>query len=254
MTVRTASIQFAPVFGRKAENLRALARLVIEAASKGAKLIVLPELAVTGYSFMSKEAAAAVAEPISAHRDNTGTDSVSVMTALSRKYGVAIAWGLVEIEKGTGNLYNSQVLLAPNGDTVHYSKINPWGQDYIWATPGRANPPILNIDFGAETRKVGLLICRDIRDKKDDKWSSFYERGDADIVCFSSNWGRGGFPAVAWMDFVADNGCALVVSNRYGTEVNNDFGGGGSCIISRKGEINCEGLIWGESCIIYGDL
>jgi hypothetical protein len=119
-------------------------------------------------------------------------------------------------------------------------------------TPGRANPPIRTITVGGETKKVGLLICRDVRDKKDSKWSGFYEPGDADVVCLSSGFGRGGFPATAWMNFVADNKTALCVSNRYGLDTPADFGPGGVAVIRKDGSVQCDGLIWDEDCVVFG--
>ncbi len=255
MSVRVAAVQFCPEFGKKSANLRRLVGLVVDAARGGAKIVVLPELAATGYSFMSKEAAAVHAEVIFSRGVNKSVgDSVDVMAALSKRLNVVIAWGLVERDDGTGEIYNSQALVTPQGQIVSYRKINPWAQDFLWAVPGRNNPPVISLEFDGETRKVGLLICRDVRDRKDDSWSDFYEKGDADIVCFSSNFGKGGFPAVAWMDFVTDNGGALVVSNRYGTELNNDFGPGGICIIDKNSKVHCDGLVWNQDCIVYADL
>lgn len=252
MPVRVAAVQFRPDFAQKSSNLRKLAQLVLTAAKGGAQLVVLPELAACGYSFMSKSAAATVAEDI---RDG---ESVRLMTKLAQRLNVAIAWGLVERDAGTGDLHNAQALVTPSGKMISYRKVNPFGQDFIWATPGRENPPVMNIAFrgpqGSETRKVGLLICRDVRDKKDDAWNAFYEKGDADVVCFSAAWGRGGFPATAWMDFVKNNGCTLVVANRYGVEANNDFGDGGICIIGKDASVQCEGLVWGADCIVFGDV
>jgi N-carbamoylputrescine amidase len=56
--MKVATVQYAPVFKDVDANLRTAATLVIEAANNGAELIVLPELATTGYSFMSAEDAA----------------------------------------------------------------------------------------------------------------------------------------------------------------------------------------------------
>jgi predicted amidohydrolase len=110
------------------------------------------------------------------------------------------------------------------------------------------------VEFDDGTKKVGLLICRDVRDKKDDKWSSFYEKGDADIVAMSANWGDGGFPAVSWMEFAKDNKVALIVANRYGKEIPNDFGEGGICVVEPSGKVHCDGIVWNQPCIVYADL
>lgn len=246
---KVAAIQFAPVMGSKEANLRRLALLVKEAADKGAQLIVMPELAATGYSYMNRDEARKDAEPVSPE----GL-TMKVMKKLSEAFQVHLVYGMVEEDPGTKLLYNSQVLVSPDGYYTSYRKINRWGNDYLWATPGESNPPVSRILLGGALTKVGLLICRDVRDKKDDKWSDFYEKGDADIVCLSSNWGDGGFPAVAWMDFVEDNGAALIVANRYGKELPNDFGEGGICVIQRDGTVHCDGLLWDRDCIVLADV
>lgn len=253
--VKVATIQFRPIFKDVQGNLRRLARQTIEAAKAGAKLIVLPELALTGYSFMNGAEAAAFAEVISEFRPDVarGT-SMAVFYAIAKKYQCYIVWGLVEKDRGSGNLFNSQVLMCPDGSFESYRKINHFSADFLWATEGRANPPIRRIVVDDKVIKVGLLICRDIRDKKDDNWKSFYEPGDADIVCLSANWGDGGFPATAWMDFVKDNKITLIVSNRYGLEVPNNFGEGGVCIIAPDGTVQCDGLVWEQDCVVYGEV
>jgi hypothetical protein len=56
------------------------------------------------------------------------------------------------------------------------------------------------------------------------------------------------------MNFVEENNTTLVVSNRYGIEANNDFGAGGIGIISPDGTVQCKGLVWGQDCIVYGEV
>jgi predicted amidohydrolase len=249
--LKIAVVQYAPKLKAKEENLRRLAELVLTAAKAGAKLAILPELASTGYSFMSAEEAATMAEPI----DVDGR-TFRIMQTLAKKLDIHIVWGMAEEELSTGKLYNSQVLMTPTSQWVSYRKVNFFGNDWLWATEGRANPSILECDFGdGDTRKVGLLICRDVRDKKDDdKWTSFYEKGDADLICLSANWGRGAFPATSWMDFVRENNTTLAVSNRWGQEENNDFGEGGVCVIEPPSKVHCKGLIWSQDCIVYAEV
>jgi len=239
-----AAIQMQPVFKDRETNIRRAMLLATEAAVAGAKVIVLPELMTTGYSFMSMDEAHPFGEVLQAT-----SVSMGVFSRLAQKYNVHIAWGLVEQDPGTRALYNAQVLMSPDGTWVSYRKVNFFANDFLWAVPGRGNPPVKVTEHG----KIGLLICRDVRDKSD-KLDSFYEKGDANIVAFSANWGKGGFPATTWMEFAKSNGVSLIVANRYGEELNNDFGQGGSCIISPSGVISCEGLRWGADCIVMGDV
>lgn len=252
--MRVAVTQFAPVFKAYEENVKTAVSLVSQAAKGGAQLVVLPELCTTGYSFMSKKETETFAEnleeALTQQLDGPGNGrSMQVMRSLSHSLNIAIAWGLVRRDVGTGELFNSQVLVIPDGSWTSYDKINPWGNDFIWATEGRASPPIMNY-LG---KKVGLLICRDVRDKAP-AWKDFYEKGDADVVCFSSNFGDGGFPAVNWVEFARDNGVWFAVSNRYGREANNNFGEGGICVIEPSGKVHCDGLVWNQPCIVYADM
>ena len=52
---KVAAIQFDPVLGEKDNNISRLFRLTEEAAQHGARLIVHPELATTGYCWLSRE-------------------------------------------------------------------------------------------------------------------------------------------------------------------------------------------------------
>lgn len=247
--MKVAAVQFAPAFKQRDQNIQQGARLIVEAARNGAQLIVLPELCTTGYSFMSVEEAREHAEQISDWVRAGSPASMEMFGGIAKRLNVAIAWGVLEQDYGTGDLYNAQVLVLPNGHFVSYRKVNLWGQDYIWAKEGESSPPIVEY-LG---KKVGLLICRDVRDKAP-AWNELYEKGDADIVCFSSNFGDGGFPSVNWVKFAKDNGVTLVVSNRYGQEANNNFGEGGICVIEPNGKVHCDGLVWSEPCIVYADV
>lgn len=264
--MKVAAIQFAPRFKDFEGNVARMEELVLEAATQGAELIVLPELATTGYSFMSPEEARPFAEPVtfnSLDDLNPAKSSVRRMHELASRLEVVIVWGLIELDTGTGEIFNTQVYIEPgvrsqgnqelSSDYIEsYRKINPWGNDYLWSGSGEKNPPV--ITSARLGKRVGLLICRDIRDRKNDDWSNFYSKGDADIVCFSANYGKGGFPAVNWVDFAKENDTNLIVSNRYGEESHNDFGMGGVCVISPAGKVNCAGLIWNQDCIVYSEV
>jgi predicted amidohydrolase len=255
--MRLAAIQYAPVFKNREANLKTAVTLATMAAEAGANIIVLPELCTTGYSFMSYEDAKPYAEEVggfeTGYSRSNPPSSMFAMKKIVDRYGVAIVWGVMEISgvNKTNALHNSQVLLKPDG-FVSYQKINPWGNDFLWGTPGTASPPITTF----KGKRVGLLICRDVRDKGDKGTglTDFYEKGDADIVCFSSNFGSGGFPSTSWVKFAQENKVWFVVSNRYGQEIHNDFGHGGICIVEPQGKVHCEGLKWNEPCIVYADV
>lgn len=241
--MKVAAVQFAPQFKAPVANLSQAASMVLQAAKAGAQLIVLPELMTTGYSFQSEAEALPFAEDLM-----EGGGSMKLMGQLANELNVAIAWGVMRRESGSGELFNSQVLMLPGLNWWSYDKANLWANDYLWAKEGRSSPPVVKF----QDKKVGLLICRDVRDKTD-VWDDLYEKGDADIICFSSNWGNGGFPAVRWVKFARDNEVFLIVGNRFGKERNNNFGQGGVCVIEPCGKVHCEGLEWNQPCIVLAD-
>src|SRR5574337_1146910 len=61
---RVAAIQYEPTLGQKEKNVTDLLHLVEDAAQHNARLIVLPEMATTGYCWESREEIAPFVEPI----------------------------------------------------------------------------------------------------------------------------------------------------------------------------------------------
>lgn len=252
--MKIAVTQYSPRFKDPKGNLETALSMVRQAAEAGAKLIVLPEMCLTGYSFMSYAEALPFAEHVEMYPDwysrSNPPTSMMAMERLVNQYRIAVAWGLITISQvNEGNrLHNSQVLMYPGGfKLVH--KLNFFGNDFLWATEGTESPPIVNW-MG---RKIGMLICADVRDKSD-RIDDFYEPGDADIVAFSTNFGAGAFPSRSWIRFAKENKTWLISSNRYGQEQNNDFGHGGIGVISPEGKVSCEGLVWDQPCIVYADI
>lgn len=243
--MKVAAVQFRPNFKDLRGNLNLMGELAKEAAGQGAELIVFPEMATAGYSFMSEDEARPFSEPMLVEKG--WSPSLEHMTKLAELTGAALVWGFIEAAANV--LYNSQCLVTPRGGYVTYRKRNLWGNDYLWAAKGDLSPTITPW----KGLKVGLLICRDIRDENDQK-DEIYEPGDADIVAFSANFGDGGFPSGVWVDFAVENQVNLVVSNRYGQEANNNFGEGGICVITPQGKVHCQGLVWSQPSIVYYDV
>jgi N-carbamoylputrescine amidase len=252
--VLAAAVQFTPDFGHAhlIGNTRRASALIRRAAGQGARLIVLPELCTTGYSLMSHSAAALAAEEV------PGGMTCRYFQHLANELDAMIVWGMVVRDSGEPEkLYNAQVAVLPTGHGEYvagvpavYHKVNFWGQDHLWATRGSKRPPVLTF----RGKKIGLLICKDVNDKGPDPWQELYDPGDADVVALSTNWGNGAFPATPWVHFVEDNKVNLIVANRYGKELNNDFGEGGICIIRPNKEVITDGLEWNSPCVVMAEV
>lgn len=232
------------------DNIRRSEGLLKVAGSCGSQLIVFPELCMTGYSFLSADEAIRVAEP-------AGEGQTSkFMRRASVELNSYVAWGFIELLDGC--LFNSASISGPDGSMlVTYRKINLWGNDFLWATPGISPPEVVMTELGL----MSVVVCRDVRDKipgniprTASKDPPLFDGKRVDIVAMCVNWGKGGFPSTSWMEFVADNKCTAVIANRWGEERNGtfcqDFGQGGSAIIESDWKVHTGGLKFGEDCVV----
>ncbi len=171
--VRVAGVQMEPAFGRVEANLAAIGDRLREAAAEGARLVVFPECALTGYGFASREEAMGFAEPI---------DGPSVLQVAStcRELGVWCAFGL--LERDGDRLFNACALVGPEGLVGSYRKVHlPFLGVDRFADPG--DRPFAVLD--AAGLRVGLHICYD---------GAFPEVGralallGADLLILPTNW------------------------------------------------------------------
>lgn len=197
--------------------------------SRRPDILLFPEMSYWGYSWASRDEIAP--HTVDAHDPPTWWRALESLASQSE---CAIVFGFPEVQYN--RFFNSQAAIVPgsSASVITYSKINRWGNDFLWADAGQARPPI----FSWKGKRCGLLVCRDVRDEGP-RMHELYEPGETDLVLFSSAWGKGGFPAVPWIDFAIQNRTTLIVSNRSGVERGglNDFGTGGICSVSPDGTV-----------------
>ena len=105
---KVATIQYEPSQFKKEHNINELTKLCIDAAEKGAKLIVTPEMGTTGYCFLNREEISKLVEKIPGPTTKKFHD-------IAKKYSCFIVIGFPEIDEDTQLYYNSAVLIGPNG-------------------------------------------------------------------------------------------------------------------------------------------
>ncbi len=138
--------QTSPRFGKREENIEeALSALAAEKAD----LWVLPEFFATGYKFVKKAEVRALAEPIP---DGPTTERLA---SFCREMGCFIVAGLPELSGST--VYNSSVLVGPEGYLATYRKIHLFGEEKRFFSPGDLGFPVVDIGHV----RVGLMICFD---------------------------------------------------------------------------------------------
>lgn len=248
-----ASVQFRPDFATSPaevkNNIRRCEPLIHQAWMAGVEFLVFPELFATGYSFLNKEDAARVCE-------KQDGPTFRYMSGVAQELKSYLSWGYVESDGSC--LYNSASMVDPDGKLVSsYRKINLFSNDFLWSKPGESPAKVVKTDLG----NISVVVCRDLRDRIPNnipristRIPRMFDGKNVDIVAACVNWGKGGFPATQWMDFASDNGCTLVLSNRWGSESNGafsqDFGAGGSIIIEPDWTVHTGGLKFGEDCLV----
>ena len=190
-TFLVAAVQAASEFGKPDANRKRLGEMVARAAARGAKIVVLPEAAVTGYlSYDIKTAwqtggrtlsdGLVGVDPKDAAETVPGP-STEFFGKIAREHGLYVTVPLVEVDRKTGFYYNTSALLGPEGQILlHYRKRNPWPWgERGWATEGDRGNPVVDTPFG----RLGLLICYDIHDQ-----APIMSRLKIDTLLYSIAW------------------------------------------------------------------
>ncbi|NOY77059.1 MAG: acyltransferase [Calditrichaeota bacterium] len=144
--MKTAIFQFHPLFGDIEGNL---GKIETAAQTADFDLLVLPELCTTGYQFSSHEEVRELSEPI------PGGKTTRQLEALARRKKAFIIAGIAE--KDGDSLYNSAVLVGPEGTLGTYRKIHLFDEEKLFFKKGDLGFPVFDIGFA----KVGLMICFD---------------------------------------------------------------------------------------------
>lgn len=147
--IKVAACQIEPHIGDKDYNLKKMIEFIDKAADQGATLIVLPELANTGYIFNSREEAFSLAEPV------PNGPTTSLLMKKARKRNLYICSGITELDGQV--LYNSAVLVGPQGYIGKFRKVHLWDEEKIFFEHGNLGFPVFDLPFG----RVGIFICYD---------------------------------------------------------------------------------------------
>lgn len=217
-STKIAAIQYRAVPHNKSENITNLMNLVEQASENGAKIIVLPEMCLTGLAIKNSAQAKILAETIPG-------PSTNVFAQLAKKHDVYIILGLPEFDSHSKKYYNSQIVIDHRGLIIgKYRKIHLYGSDYNWAEKGDLGYQIAETLWG----KIGLGICYDINFS--DIFDFFSERG-VNIFTFSTNWVGQSMPFPYWLNLLRKRNLYFIAANNWGKE-EDIFFSGGSIILS----------------------
>ena len=146
MMFRVGYYQFRPLFGKPEQNCK---KIITVLDSVESDLLVLPELALSGYYFANKEEALHFSE------DPNNSKNIDSICELAAKKNMHLVLGFVERQQN--NCFNSAALIGPNGIEHIYRKIHLFNEEKFIFAEG-------DIPFKVNTIngvKLGLIVCFD---------------------------------------------------------------------------------------------
>lgn len=211
--VRIAVAQYEPRVGDLERNRTEAVRWASEAAAAGVNLVVLPELASSGYAFADEAEAQRSAE------DPEQGPLARALQAVCAEHGCHVAVGFDE--SASGARHNSAALIGPSGTLATYRKLHLFYDEKSWFAPG-SELPVVETPIG----RIGLIICFDL-------WFPEAARAlalaGAEIIAVPTNW-VASFKATVWDDrgycqgdyiamaTAAQNGVVVACADRVGVE------------------------------------
>lgn len=192
-----AAVQMtAALYDPERNRAETVARVTAEAEA-GAQLIVLPELAISGYG-LDPAGLARSAEPAEG-------PTLAAWTAVAAAHGCHVVGGFCE--RDGERLYNSAMLVGPQGLVGLYRKLHLFDGEKLVFTPGDRGLPVYDLPFG----RVGLCVCYDLRFVEVARALALQ---GADLVAVPTAW-VGGFDArpVDAGGFITQARGALVQAN-----------------------------------------
>jgi len=231
--MRVALVQFEPVFGERDWNVERLLALCRE---NPADLYVLPELAYTGYQFVSAEETRSLADDLESPR-------IRAFKEAARDLDAAIVFGFPEISGAS--VYNASLAVLPDGRSYLYRKTHRFYKDTLYFSPGDTGFVV----FEFRGARVGMAICFDWFFPE--SFRTLALKG-ADIVAHCTNLVM---PYCQRADFAAavQNRIFIATANRVGSEQREDERltfTGESVLVSPKGEYLLHGSVDGEAVLV----
>jgi len=236
--MKAAAVQMDVKIFAKEHNLHQILSRLEQAAKAGAKLVVFPECALSGYCFVSLEEAAPVAEEV------PGPSTEKILAA-ARRWECTVVVGL--LERAGEQIFNAAAVVTPQGILGTYRKLHLPCIGVDWHTAAGDTPfPVFATPHG----KIGISICYDC---------SFPESGrvlklkGAQILAIPTNWPIG---SDSWQHTppvrATENHLYVIACDRVGEERGFRFAGH-SQIVDFMGKKLAEAGET-EETIIYGEI
>ena len=269
-TCRIAVVQAEPVMFDKDACVAKAIKYIEECAAGGAELIVFPELFVPGYpfgmnfGFRTGSRSEPGREDWKRYYDNSiladGPEMDRLISA-AEEAGVYVSIGYSERDAFNGTLYNSNMMISPEGEAKNHRKLKPTGSErVIWGDANKDYFPVMDTPWGP----MGNLIC----------WESYmplarvalYEKGISLYISPNTNdneeW-QNTIRHIAIEGHCYFINCDMLITKDSYPENLNEYAAladlpqipcrGGSCVIDPFGHLVSD-CVWDEEAVIYADL
>jgi 5-aminopentanamidase len=210
--VRVACAPVAPVIGDREGNAARVAA-AIDAAD--ADVVVLPELALSGYAVESAGELLAGAAPAEWSRP-----------------GKVVVGGFAE--RAGDAVFDSAAIVDRSGVRAVYRKAHLWNREPRWFAAGSDEPPVVDTEHG----RISVVVCHDLFFPE---WIRLAALRGAELLCVPGNWpapeaGVTRQPLRASVAAEA-NGMPIALCDRHDAERGLRFAGA-SCIADADGTLH----------------
>jgi predicted amidohydrolase len=150
--LKVATVNFVCHTANKDDNLKTMISQINRAADINVKLIVFPELCLTGYDALTSDKL--TREEKLALCDDKDSEYISQLAELAVKRDIYVVFGFGE--RVGDRVYNSAMIATPEGERHIYRKIHLFGNEGRFFESG--SEPLL---FDTRWGKMGIGICFD---------------------------------------------------------------------------------------------
>jgi N-carbamoylputrescine amidase len=246
-TARVAVAQLELLPGAVEANRARTVAAIEEAAGQGAELVILPELASSGYLLATAEAVAAAAETIPGPATEAWQDAAA-------RTGAVVVGGICE--RAGGQMFNSVAVVDASGVRSVYRKLHLFDEEQVLFSPGDCGLPVVDLPFG----RIGVVVCYDLRFVETLRILSLQ---GADLVAVPTAW-TGGYDPTPPADGVIDQVRAAAVqanldsvfvacASRVGQDDEVRYLGS-SCIVNPYGRFVVEPQSGADEAIVVAEL
>ncbi len=269
-TCKLAVVQAAPVMFDKTACIEKALKLINECTANGAELIVFPELFIPGYPYGMTFGFRVGGRNTDGRKDwkvyydNSILANGPEMQQLiekAKEQGIYLSIGYSERDAVTGTLYNSNMMIAPDGTAMNHRKLKPTGSErVVWGDADRDYFPVMETPWGP----MGNLIC----------WESYmplarvalYQKGISLYISPNTN------DNPEWQDTIRhiaiEGHCYFINCDMFFTRADYPKTAsageeiaklpeiacrGGSCVVDPFGHVVSD-TIWDQEGIIYAEL